>query len=211
MLRNTSRDWGAVAKGLHWLFVILILAEVPAGLLMTSTYGPAFKAPAAARLHVLIEQIHHTIGFSILALVALRLGWRLYDHAPSENTASSRAEHGAARAVQWSFYLLLALIPLSGWAALSSLGDSPLYGHTAIWFFNIDRLVPHLFPAQPLSGRFGYATFAKTHIVLLYVGLALIAVHVAAALWRHFRQKDYTLRSMWPLAGSPDRSGVGEL
>jgi cytochrome b561 len=201
MWRNTAQNWGSMAKFLHWLFVILIVCEVPVGILMTSTYGPGFKAPAAVSLHTLIEQMHHTIGFSILGLVVLRLGWRLRNGAPAPDAAASRWSHRAAQSAHALLYLLLFLLPLSGWAALSVLGDSAAYGHTPIWIFNVDGAVPHLLPQRALTDTFSYRFFARSHLWLLYGGGVILTLHVLAALWHHWVRRDRTLIRMWPLTG----------
>ncbi len=207
MMRNTAETWGSAAKTFHWLIVVLIATEVPAGLLMAATYGPAAKSAQIAPLHVFLSQWHHTVGFAILGLVVARLGWRLSNVTPAPDPATPLPLRWAARLTHIALYGLLALVPLSGWAALSVLGDTAAYGHTPIWLFGVDRLVPGLLPQQPLAGPFGYGFFGRWHRWLIYAGGGLLALHASAALWGHFIRRDDTLARMWPLAAGRRRRG----
>ncbi len=186
--------WGAVSKFLHWTMAALIIAEIPAGFLMSYTYGLAMKDPAILPLHNLASQIHHTLGFLFLLLATFRLAWRLRAYRP---LPIGRFHLVATRFVQPCLYLLFFLIPLSGWAALS------VYGLAPIWMFGWSGIVPPLLPMLPYDSRFGYGFFAHIHIYALWAGAALLSLHIATALWHHFVRKDALLRRMWPLAG-PD-------
>ena len=73
-LKNTREEWGVVSKTLHWLVVALILAMAWLGL----TMGDLPNGPDKIATYAL----HKSIGLTILALVLLRLGWRLYAGAP---------------------------------------------------------------------------------------------------------------------------------
>lgn len=205
MLRNTPDRWGSVAKTFHWLIVALILAEVPVGILMAATYGPAAKTAQIGPLHIFLSQWHHTVGFAVLGLVMARLIWRFRNVIPAADATLPTYLRWAAALSHATLYALLLLIPLSGWAALSVLGDTPEYGHTAIWFFGIDGWIPALLPQQPMSGTFGYSFFGRSHRWLLYIGGAVLALHVTAALWHHFIRRDGVFRRMWPLAASRER------
>lgn len=197
---SQPQSWNLLAKTAHWLTVLLIAVEVPVGLLMAATFGPAFTTPQAMALHRLLEQFHHTLGFSLLALVILRLAWRLTQPTPASPTGLSPLTRGLARISHATLYLLLFLIPLSGWAALSVLGDTKAYGHFPIWLFGTDGLIPPLVPQRPINDPFGYEFYAKAHRWLLLSGGALLTLHVLAALWHHFGRRDAVLRRIWPLA-----------
>lgn len=191
MFRNSQNQWGSVAKSLHWWAVILILAEVPAGFLMSHTYGLSMRDTRdGLPLHNFAGQMHHTIGFAILLLACIRLGWRFSGSVPSRSLASGIVHAG--------LYALLIALPLSGWAALSVYGEAP------IWFFNRSDWMPAILPRVPVRDPHGYGFYARIHIRLLLIGAALLTLHVAAAFWHHYRRRDGVLLRMWPLAVPQD-------
>jgi len=104
-----------------------------------------------------------------------------------------------ARLTHGFLYALLFLLPLSGWAANSVLGDTERFGVTELWFFAWD-IMPPLLPQLPLDHQFGYGFFATIHRYAIYTGGGILSLHIIAALWHHFVQKDNILSRMWPMA-----------
>jgi len=190
-------SWDTVAKTLHWTMAALIIAEIPAGFLMSYTYGLAIKDPAILPLHNLASQIHHTLGFLLLLLAACRLTWRLRTRRPPP---IGRFHLAATRFVQPCLYLLFFLLPLSGWAALS------VYGLAPIWLFGWSGIIPPLLPMLPYNSPYGYGFFAHIHIYALWAGAGLLTLHITTALWHHFIAKDSLLRRIWPLAGPNEQA-----
>ena len=195
MLKNSTADWGTLTKALHWITVLLVAITVPVGFLMAATYGAALRDEQVRSIHVLLAQIHHTIGFGILLLVALRLPWRLRNPVPY--TPGPRLQRWIARSTHRAFYGLLMLLPVSGWAALSVLGDTERYGAVPIWLFGWDAM-PAILAQRPLDDPFGYAAVAAIHRWAVYTGGGLLLVHVLAALWHHLVRRDAVLLRMWP-------------
>ncbi len=194
---NDVRSWGRAARALHWAMALLIAVEVPAGFVMSRTYA---QPGTAATWHYWASNAHHSAGLSLLALALARVIVRLV--APHPAPIGSKAKQGVARSSHRLMYLLLLLIPLTGWAAVSSLQASAQFPNP-LWVFGIDGfgpggLVPHIVPPVPWDSAspWRYATFATGHRWLLIAGGALLALHVAAALWHHFHLRDQTLRRM---------------
>ena len=200
MLGNTTQRWGSASKVLHWLLVLMICVEVPVGFLMALTYAPSLKYSDIVGLHDVLAQIHHTTGFFVLLLFAIRLLWRLRHDVPRLPDDFGGLRRGVARVNHWILYALLFLVPLSGWAALSVLADTPQFGETHIWFFGSDS-VPGILPPVALDHPYGYAFFARIHRYLLIFGGVVLAGHVLAALWHHWIRKDGLLLRMWPGTG----------
>ena len=197
MLRNTTDRWGSLTKTLHWTIALLIAFEVPVGFLMAATYGAGFRDEDVKVVHVILAQVHYTIGFAVLLLVALRLFWRKRNPVPALPPRQSAYQRWLARVNHWAFYILLVLIPLSGWSAISVLGDTAQFGVTPIWLFGWD-IMPAILPQRPLDDPFGYGFVASIHRYGIYVGGALLALHVLAALWHHLLRRDGILLRMWP-------------
>lgn len=191
--------WDGVVKTLHWTLVFLILVEVPAGFVMTRTYGPSFKDAKVLDLHILASQIHHTVGLLVLAGALVWLTRRAMRPRPPWDPQLPSVQRAAAMVVHFGLLLLLVVVPWSGWTALSALEDSPAYGPTHIWFFGTDGLVPRIWTPLPFNDPTGYRRFGGLHIWALWAGLALVALHAVSALWHHFVARDRVLRRMWPL------------
>lgn len=190
--------WPTSIKTVHWLVAFAILVEVPAGFLMSRTFGASFRDAGILEVHLFASKIHHTLGFLLLAA---GLGWliaRLRTPRPPPESRSA-LERIAAAAVHLALGALLLLIPWSGWTALSALEDSAQYGLTHIWFFGFDRLLPRIWTPLPATDPAGYGRFARLHEWFLIVAGLLLALHVVSALWHHFARRDGVLRRMWPL------------
>src|SRR5881396_4383322 len=89
MLRNTADSWGAPAKLFHWLMAALIIAQIALGVMAASWR----VSPAKIELFFW----HKSTGMLILALVALRLLWRLANPTPLLPPGMAAWERAAAR------------------------------------------------------------------------------------------------------------------
>lgn len=201
MSKENSGGWTRVARWLHWGMALAILIEVPAGYLMAYTYAPPGAENEA--LHITASQTHHTLGMLILAAVLFRLGWRFTHPAPPMPSGAGWLEKALARLVQLLLYALLVAIPLTGWAALSSLAEFGNYGPTRMWFFTHDGfgpdgIFPRLVPAVAYdSGELlSYSLFGSAHVWLIYLGGCLLLLHILAALRHHFVSRNNVLRQM---------------
>lgn len=192
-MENTATHWGWLAKSFHWIIALMIAVIVPVGFVMTATYQFKITSDQMEAVHVVVSRIHQTMGLVVLILVVARLGWRLKSQAPDLPAGLAAYQKILARINHAVLYGLLFLLPLSGWAALSAYGEAPTY------FFWIEGL-PNIVPTVPLSDTFGYAFFGAIHRYAVNAGGGLLALHIIAALWHQFVQKDSVLRRMWPLA-----------
>jgi len=190
--------WNRIARVLHWGTALAMLAEVPAGFIMSWTYAERTKTP-----HILSSQIHHTLGMLVLLAVAFRIVWRL-THAGPPPRGANRFERALAAAVQGLLYLLLLAIPLSGWAALSSMAGGGGYPAPEMWFFGVDGFgphgfIPHIVPPVAWNAPvlLKYGLFARIHVWGLWLGAALLVLHIAGALKQHFVARSDVLVRMW--------------
>lgn len=186
-LRSTEAGWGALLRAFHWGIALLIVVQAVIGLVMVD------MAVTPAKLRVFA--LHKSIGITILALVLLRIAWRLTERRPTDPPALARWQRAAARLVHLALYALILAIPLSGWW-FNSTANAPL-----AWF--------GWFDVPSLTG--GYDAVWKPRALLLHQALfwllvAVLVLHVGAALWHHFKARDDVLRRM--VSGRP-RGGVG--
>ena len=178
-LKNTADRWGGVSQFLHWLIMLLILILAAVGLSLDSLP----KSPK----YFWVYDLHKSTGLAVLALVVLRLGWRLYAGAPAPVAGTPTWQARIAGATHWLLYALILAIPLSGWLYDSASGLRPLK-----WFglFTVPKL------SAPNAGLRDLAH--EAHEWLFWVLVALVALHVAAAFYHHIFQRDDTLTRMLP-------------
>lgn len=176
-LVRTDR-YSRVAIGLHWLIALLVIVNLVTGLFHDALFdGVAGLMPA-----------HKSIGISILALTLVRILWRLAHRPPAPSSDAAKWARVAAQFVHAAFYVLLLVVPLSGWAMVSA-GDErrPLYW---FWLFRV--------PWLPVSDAVGEAADLG-HLVAGYLMAALVVLHIAAALRHHIILRDSVLARMLPV------------
>src|SRR2546427_643449 len=107
MLRNDADSWGAPAKLFHWVMAALILAQIALGVMAASWR----VSPTKLELFFW----HKSTGMLILALVALRLLWRLANPPPELPSGIAAWERPAARLSPVLLYALMIALPATRW------------------------------------------------------------------------------------------------
>jgi cytochrome b561 len=74
-IHNTTERWGHLSIALHWLTVVMILSLVTVGFVMEDLPNTPFKRD--------VYLLHKSFGLTVLALTALRLGWRFVQPTPA--------------------------------------------------------------------------------------------------------------------------------
>jgi cytochrome b561 len=175
-------SYGTTAKSLHWVMFVLIAAAFGVGFWMVDL-------PLAQRIRTV--PLHKSIGVTILAFALLRLAWRL-THAPPPLPGSVPAwERRAAHTAHWLLYALMVAVPVSGWLMSSALGVATVP-------FGLARL-PDLLERDRELGE----TLKIVHFALNKTLLALVLLHVAAALKHYLVDRDGVLERMLPLPARP--------
>jgi cytochrome b561 len=175
LIRTDRYSWGSI--WLHWATAALVLVNLTLGLFHESLLdGIKWVIP-----------IHKSIGITVLALTLLRLGWRLTHRPPPLPVDMTGWERAAAKVVHWAFYALLLALPLTGWM----LSSNPARLRPMAWFW--------LFPIPPLPISGGMAKLGHNlHGIIGYAMLALVVLHIAAALRHHLLLRDSVLSRMAP-------------
>ena len=170
-------SYSRTAIALHWVLALLILATIPLGL-----YGASSESAGAQSA----TNTHKSIGILILALTLVRLGWRLTHTPPALPAQMAPILRLLARVSHTLFYVLLLILPLSGWWMSSAVPQRHPFG---FGLFDIPFLpVPRGFASA------GPAHFVHVNLGFLMIGL--VALHIAAALKHHFIDKDDVLGRM---------------
>ena len=181
---ETSSDetYSLTARRLHWWTVAFLAVIVPVALVMD---GDMIKWSDATsgRLY----DIHKLAGFTVLWLVLARLAYRFSHGAPADEQTLEPWQKIVSHLTHWGIYALLVVVPLLGWFGVQLYPATELFGT-----FSLPSLVG---PNQPLSERvFGI------HKLLAFGLIALIAMHIGAALFHYVIRKDGVLRRMWASA-----------
>ena len=178
-LKNTTDRWGGISQLLHWTIAILIVLIGIVGLVM----GELPRSPK----YFWVYTAHKSLGLTVLALVLVRIGWRLYAGAPRPVPGTPRLQALLASTTHGAIYLLILALPLSGWIYDSANALRPFR-----WFGLVE--VPKLVaPDEALA-----ASAHGAHEWLFWLLMALVAGHAGAALYHHFIQRDATLARMLP-------------
>ena len=159
--------YDAVAMSLHWLIAVLLIFMLFFGEdLMEEEDGFGAFGPS----------LHVSIGSTILVLSLIRLAWRLFNPPPAYPAGMAPWERMAAKATHLFFYVLLIGLPLTGWLATPK-------------FLREEGAMAGLmlFGAFPLPGAPSLGLPMKDfHEIGANLGIALLALHVLAALKHHF-------------------------
>src|SRR6266446_3677041 len=178
MLRNASDSWGAPAKLFHWVTAALILAQIALGVMAASWR----VSPTKIELFFW----HKSTGMLILALVALRLLWRLANPAPLLPPGMPPWERAAARLSHLLLYTLMIALPVTGWI-VNSAANIP---------FRIFWLIP--LPAIVAPDETTADLVAEVHGALAALLALVLTGHIGAALRHHYVKRDTVLTRMLP-------------
>lgn len=173
-----GQRYNPVARAFHWLIVGLLVVQYSTELVLP------YVLPKSAEDS--LTAWHLSVGPTILLLMVLRLAWRLTHAVPPPPADLSPAVQLLSRTTHWLFYAVLLVLPMQGWVAASAFG-SPVY------LLGFIRL-----PALVAENKALAETVGGVHGVVATVLLALIALHVAGALYHRFVKRDEVLQRMLP-------------
>jgi cytochrome b561 len=177
MNRRSVARYGTVAQAFHWATAVFVLVAFIYGL-----GGSEQRVYAPAR--DFDRQLHETLGMCVLALVMMRVLWRVIDTRPDPHV--SGWTRVAARFIHAALYILLFGVPLT------AIAGAWLEGHP------VTLLAGVAFPPPlPISHDLG-VTIASIHTLLGDTILWVAGLHALSALYHQFVLKDNVLASMLP-------------
>jgi len=175
---KANAHYTGTAKFLHWLIVALLTVQ----------FIVAWTMPHIGRntpVTTLIS-LHFTIGVVVLAVAVVRLLWRVTHGEPAPEDGLPPWQTASARVVHWLLYLLLFVVPILGWINASWRGMP-----VALFGIELPKLIATRAPGWQWTG--------DLHGLLAnYVMLALVGLHVLAALYHRFIRRDGVLQRMLP-------------
>ena len=174
MREHAPQHFNILARSLHWLMAVMILAMLFIGAaMMTSLHH-----------RIWLIDLHRPLGVAILLLALVRLVNRLLSRTPPLPADLHVWQVFAAKASHWMLYGLMLAMPLLGWAQLSAAG-LPI-----VMFSGVN--LPAIAPNSPAL----YAWCHDAHSLLAKLLFAVVLVHISAALVHAWIYRDAVFSSM---------------
>lgn len=182
--RNTPDAYGRVAVAFHWSIAGLIILNLAIGIFVATLPD---NDPGRYQW----IPTHKSIGLTVLMLSLLRLGWRLVNPVPGLPADQPPILAFAARCSAWFFYLFMIAVPMTGWAESSLAGYQPSFFGLFPW-----PLIGPLTALPAAQKKDLLALFMAGHAYLAFAMLALLLLHISAALYHQFARRDDVLARM---------------
>lgn len=165
-----------VTRAFHWITAALVTA------MFLLAWGAEWGGPGTVGIRLI--ELHRSVGVVLFLTVVARLTWRLTHPLPPLPDHVDQWERWLASTVQALLYMGLLAMPLLGWTASDSAGDS-------VRVFGLFTL-PSVLPMAEDRSDLLFAVHGWTAIALL----TLVALHVAGALKHRLVHNDGVLERM---------------
>jgi cytochrome b561 len=167
-----------LAVALHWAIALLLFAELALGWWMPGVP----KSPPGLRAGW--YNLHKSMGLVLLAAVLLRMIWRA-SHPQGEIAGLPAWQRTAAEVMHGCLYACMVVMPATGLAG-------SMFTSYPIRFFGI------VLPVWQRDWPAAKELMSGVHDTVAWLFLALIALHVAAALWHWWRRDSVAERMGMP-------------
>ncbi len=196
-MNQASTRYTKTAIVLHWLIALGIFAMFALGWYMSELPKEAPKQMAfdlfdlgiytwqlaeEASPRTFYFNLHKSIGVTLLALIAIRVLWRLTHRPPALLSSYKAWEKKLATGTHHLLYLLMVAMPLSGLI----MAVNSKYG---VKWFGMDFI-------GGLDNSSMRDLFKEVHEVVGAVLLLVVILHVVGALKHKFIDKDATMQRM---------------
>lgn len=167
--------YSPTAIALHWTLALLLTAMVALGWYMMSIE----REPGSGWYF----DLHKSIGVLVLLLVVARLIWRVQNLPQPLPASMPRWQIVLSRGIHVLLYLLMLLIPISGYLGAS-------YSKSGVQVFGL--ATPH----WALPDHDTAEQFFAIHSLLIWVLVALVSLHILAALKHLLLDRDHVFQRM---------------
>jgi cytochrome b561 len=168
---------------IHWAVAIIAICLLAVGLTLYTLGFDGVKDTFGMPVTNALYKYHKTFGVILLGLMTLRLVLKLTLGRPDYDPPLPRFNKVASAAVHGMLYVALLVQPMLGWAATAA-------GGYPIEFFN--STLPKFLSKDPALSK----TLYSIHLSVGLLILALIAIHVGAALMHAFIKRDTVMHRM---------------
>ncbi|WP_306754174.1 cytochrome b [Paracoccus actinidiae] len=170
------------ARWLHWIVAVAVLLMIPAGLIMTQE---GISRPLQDTLFL----FHKNTGVLLVPVILARIAYRLTHRPPPLPRSVPGWQRGAARLSHVLLYVLLVVMPVSGFIRVRA-GGFPI------------ELLDRLGMGPWLAKSERVADIAQgIHAVGAFTLIAVLAIHIGAAAQHALIRRDGVWGRMWPIRG----------
>ncbi|MBM6595471.1 cytochrome b [Microvirga pudoricolor] len=171
------------ARLLHWTMAVLVIGMVPLGIAVNYLPWDAFQT--------WLFNLHKSLGILLLALIAIRIAYRLTHRPPPLPSALPAYQRVLAEGVHMALYGIILAMPIIGWVGTNAYGE-PM---DVFWSVTLPKLVDK-------NEALSEALWTLHNGLGLALG-GLVTIHAGAALAHRFVRQDQVLARMWPVFGEP--------
>jgi len=194
---QTSTRYTKTAIILHWLIALFIFGMFALGWYMADLPKDAPKQMAHDLFDLGIYtwqsaeaisprnfyfNLHKSLGVTILALIALRVLWRITHRPPAMLTSYKAWEKKLANGTHHLLYLLMVVVPLTGLIM-------SMYGKYGVKWFGLNFI-------SGVDNKPVRDFFEGAHEAIGIILLVAVAIHFAGALKHKIIDKDETSKRM---------------
>ena len=170
-LKNNLTEYGLISKLFHWLSAAVLVIQIPLGFYLVDM--------DFSEKRITVENIHVTMGLSILYLTILRLIYKVFNPTPKLQKSIFIGQKFIAKSNHILLYLSILTITISGGLKKLFNGEE-----LNIFFFNLE-----------IEDNFELAEiFYEIHIIGNYTLIGLIALHISAVIIHKILFKENLLK-----------------
>lgn len=168
-----TKQYNRISKIFHWVMALLIIGQIAGGIFMVY-----FIDSESSFNRSDFYSLHKSFGVLVIILVAFRVINRLINKPPAIPATINKIERFLAHAGHYSMYVLMFLIPISGYLMSNSFGYS-----VKLFSIKLPNLIEKDYYYAPL--------YKNIHFYLGYILLAVIVLHILATIrHRYFDKKE---------------------
>lgn len=178
MLKNSTIQYGLIARLLHSVVALTVIGLFAVGLYMTDLtyYDELYKTA---------PHWHKSIGVLLALTMIFRVIWRVTNATPTAEPSHSQLIKLASHAGHILLYMLIFGIVISGYLISTADGSAI----SVFDWFEIPATLQGIDKQEDIAG--------EIHELLAFGLIAFAALHGVAALKHHVIDKDNTLRKMF--------------
>lgn len=173
-LKNDATSYGTLSKTLHWLMAAIIITLIAVGIYMA---GLPKETAEQKQYAFQFYGLHKSFGVVALLLIIVRLAWIRLSPPPALPAVFDAKEQKVVRLLQSLLYILMLLLPLSGYL-MSNAGGYPIN------LFGLGEL-PALVGKSKGLGDIAH----EAHEIMGFAMLLLIVLHMAGAIKHRLKDR----------------------